>query len=297
MRVIDIDPQLLRRSAEAAKHAGDEGTRHVGYEIDGSVDQIMKTLAPRGPYGYTVRQEVLPDGGLKVPIQTTLEEIHEEYKFVRGMCDVLTHVPLVDVRGNWYLFQEVVNTGRLKNSDHVGQNETLVLLPVASGQGITGEIFWYRVPRESLGRGPAPVNPETDQLTLRLENLAQHDRYLNALRAADVEGMLSVMNEAVQLAVRDYVNDTGTLTAPESKATYGSYWRSFFAKYDIEAVDLLERVVQEWYVFAELRFTLRRRDTGGIVAFQTAEFFVPAKDGLFIAQIGHGTDDAAMDNE
>jgi hypothetical protein len=296
MRVVDIDPELLRRSAEAELHAAEEGGRHVLSEIEGWVPAILETLAPEGPYGYTVRQEVLPDGALKVPIQTTREEIHEEYKFVRGMCDVLTHDPVVDIRGAWYLFQEVVNTGRLKGSYATADTtadtyETLVLLPVKTGKGITGEIFWHRTPREALGQGPTPAEIP-DRQTLRLENLALHDRYMDALRSADVDGMLSAMNDSVQLAVRDYVNDTGTLTQPDSKTTYGDYWQAFFAKYDIESVDLLERVIEEWYVFAEQRLTLRRRKGGESVAFHTAEFFIPAKDSLFIAQIGHGSDEA-----
>jgi hypothetical protein len=44
-----------------------------------------------------------------------------------------------------------------------------------------------------------------------------------------------------------------------------------------------------------LRFTLHRRDIGKVVAFHTAELFVPAKDGLFITQIGHGTDEAVVE--
>jgi len=104
--------------------------------------------------------------------------------------------------------------------------------------------------------------------------------------------MLNVMNDSVQLGVRDYVNETGTLTTPGDKSTYGAYWRAFFAKYEVQSVEVLERVVQEWYLFSELRLTLRRRECGTVVAFNTAELFVPAKDGLFITQIGHGTDEA-----
>lgn len=297
MRVIDIDPELLRRNAQATLHAGEEGIRHALAEIDGRVPVIMETLAPEGPYGYTVRQDVRPDGTLKVQIQTTREEVHEEYKTVRGMCDVLTHQPVVDIRGAWYLFQEVVNQGCSKGSAVVNTNDTLILLPCRATKGITGEIFWYRVPRETLGRGPKPAHMELDRRTLRLENLAMHDRYLDALRKADVDGMLSLMNEDVQLAVRDYVKETGTLTTPSTKAMYRDYWRSFFSKYEILSVDLLQRAMEEWYVFAELRLTLRRRKDDVRVAFHTAEFFIPAKDGLFIAQIGHGSDEAAMASE
>jgi hypothetical protein len=63
MRVIDIDPELLRRSANAARHASDQGIRHVGFEIEGDVEKILTTLAPQGPYGFTVRPKVQPRRG------------------------------------------------------------------------------------------------------------------------------------------------------------------------------------------------------------------------------------------
>jgi hypothetical protein len=229
-------------------------------------------------------------------VQTTFEEIAEEYQITRDMCDVLSHLPLIDIRASWYLFQEVVNTGNLRSApDDVHTNETLVLLPVASGGGITGEIFWYRVPPETLGRGPIPADVPTETMPVRLMLMERHDRYIGALKKGDAEAMLKEMNESVQLGVRDYVNETGTLTAPEDKSTYGLYWRAFFKKYEVLNVEIMERVIQEWYLFSEVRLTLRRRDSGKTVAFHTAEFFIPAKDGLFIAQIGHGTDETAVD--
>jgi hypothetical protein len=53
----------------------------------------------------------------------------------------------------------------------------------------------------------------------------------------------------------------------------------------------MDRVVQEGYVFAEIRFTMRRRDgSGETVGFHTAEFFVPGRDARFMVRIGHGTE-------
>jgi hypothetical protein len=293
MRVIDIDPEVLKRSAQAAMHAANEGVIHVDAEIAGDVPAIMTTLAETGPYGYTIEPHVEPDGRVKMPILSGREEIFKAYHYVRGMCDVLTHKAVVDVRGAWYLFQEVVNTGCLKgHNDEISTNDTLILLPAKTGKGITGELFWLRVPRAQLGTGPA--KPEADERTLRLEMMAMHDGYLEALRNSDAAGVAAIVNEDIQSAVRDYVNETGALTSIGSKAAFKAYWRSFFDKYEVKSVDLLHRVIQEWYLFSELRFTLRRKDGGGDVAFHTADYMIPAKDGLFIAQCGHGTDEAPV---
>jgi hypothetical protein len=55
----------------------------------------------------------------------------------------------------------------------------------------------------------------------------------------------------------------------------------------------LDRVAEEWFIFAELRLTVSPRDgadAGRELSFHTAEFHMPANDGRFIARIGHGTD-------
>jgi hypothetical protein len=299
-RVVDVDPELLARSAEAIAHAAKGGTDHVIAEQTGDVDLIVETLAPEGPYGYTIRQRLSEDGTLRVPILTSRDEIFEEYKAVRGLSDILDHRAVVDIRGHWYLFHDVFNRSRLKSDGRIFESDSLVLCPVkGSSDGITGEIFWYRSPREALGRGDTYVMRDADRQTLVLRHWEMHETYLDSMRRGDVEGMVALTNASVQMAIRDYVADTGTLTQPETELgkerdTYRNYWTAFFDRFEVFSIDQLERVIEEWYVFAELRLTLRIKETGETVAFNTAEFLVPAKDGLFIAHIGHGTDIASL---
>jgi len=119
--------------------------------------------------------------------------------------------------------------------------------------------------------------------------LAQHKDYLDGLRNNDVEAVLAIMNDGVQANIRDYVNDTGTLIGLESKDDYRAYLKAFFGKYEIVNVDYLHRVMEDWYLFAETRVTIRDRD-GKELAYNSADFFVPAKDNRVIVQTGHGTD-------
>ena len=86
------------------------------------------------------------------------------------------------------------------------------------------------------------------------------------------------------------VNDTGKLASLHGKDEHRAYYESFFAKYAVESIDLLDRVVQDSYAFSELRYTVTARGGSGPVSFHTAEFHMPAGDGRFIARIGHGTD-------
>jgi len=293
MGVIDVDRGLLQHSAEAALHASEQAWTHMEAEFAGRVPELMQTLTPQGPYGYTIMPEVRADGSVKLPIITTREDINKAYTMIRGASDLLSSEAIVELRGAWYSFQEALNRGRVKGNELVREAETLALFPSTRGTGITGELVWVRVPRTALGQAAPPANAKTDTLSLRRQLRVLHDRFVAALRAADVEAVLDTFNDGVQSAVRNYVDDTGALVSLDGKEAHRAHYQSLFAKYAVESVGLLDRVVQEWYVFAELRLTLRRRDgVGGVVAVHTAEFFVPANDGRFIVRIGHGTDPA-----
>jgi hypothetical protein len=89
--------------------------------------------------------------------------------------------------------------------------------------------------------------------------------------------------------MRDYVEDTGTLVELPGKDAHRDWYTRLFDRYEIRSVQPLVQVTEDWFVFAELRIAVVDRRTGREVAFNTAEFHVPAKDGRFIARIGHGT--------
>jgi hypothetical protein len=290
---IDTDPELLRQMAGTIRHAYEQAITHVEAEIKGVIPALMDTLTPEGPYGYTILPEVHPDGGVRLPIITTRDGIREAYEFVRGMSDLLAVNPLTEIRGSWYTFQDNISYGQLKGTDQRGAHETLALFPSSSGTGITGELVWVRVPRSALGGGaPEVADGAQDEMHLREAVLQLHERYLEALQLGDLEGVLEPLHERVASAVRDYVNDTGTLTTLEGKDAHRDYYRAFFEKYEVVSVEPLYRVAEEWYIFAEVRITVRPRAGTDAIAFQTAEFHMPANDGRFIARIGHGTDPA-----
>jgi hypothetical protein len=93
--------------------------------------------------------------------------------------------------------------------------------------------------------------------------------------------------------VRDYVADSGTLILLRDLDAHRAHYTAWFERFEVTAVELVHRVVQEWYVFAELWIEVRARqgaEAGRALAFRTAEVFVLAHDDRFIARIGHGTD-------
>ncbi|HEY6531368.1 MAG TPA: hypothetical protein VIY72_03635 [Acidimicrobiales bacterium] len=299
MHVIDIDPQLLERSAAAARHAAEQADVHMDGEeacLDASgVPKLLETLTPTGPWAWAIMPQMRPDGSVMIPIATTREEIADCYRVTRTRSNVLGFEALVEVRGAWYTFQEGVSLAYVPSTATHSETETLILFPVTSATGITGELAWWKMPREQLGSGRAEAVEPTvvAPLPVRRDVLAMHERYVEALRGARAADLADVFEVGIQSAVRDYVEDTGTLVGLDGLADHQDFYDRLFRRYEVDDVLLLERVVQDWYVFAELRITVRPRsgpDQGRPFGFNIAEFLVPAADGRFIARIGHGTD-------
>ncbi|HET6951951.1 MAG TPA: nuclear transport factor 2 family protein, partial [Acidimicrobiales bacterium] len=289
---VDVDPKTLEIAADASAHAYRQATAHIGEEIKArdprNLTALIDTLAPEGPYAYTIMPRIGADGSVTLPVLTTREEIAEAYAFIRGMSDLHEVVGLTEVVGSWYLFQDSLTVGGPSGTDVRNHRQTLGLFPSGREHGITGELVWLRVPTAQLG---APDDPEVeagDELHARKHTFDRFQQHLAGLRANDVEAVLEPIHDGAASAVRDYVAGTGALVELSGKDAHRSWYRDLFAAYDIRSVQVLHVVTDTWYVFAELRITAARRDSGDVVAFHTAEFHVRARDGRFIARIGHG---------
>ena len=148
------------------------------------------------------------------------------------------------------------------------------------------------MPRERLGAPDEVDVIADDPLLARRQVFDQYNRYLDGLRANDVDAVVAVLHDGAASAVRDYVGETGTLVELSGKGAHRSWYQALFDKYEIQSVQSLCQVIEDWYVFSELRIVAAPRSGAGMVAFHTAEFHLPAKDGRFIARIGHGTEPA-----
>lgn len=295
--VIDIDPNLLRRSADAQTHAFEQAWDHVTKERTGHIPTILDTLVKRGPWAWAIMPQVQADGSIVLPVHTTYEGIEEMYRLIRGHSDVLSAEPMVDVRGTWYSFQEDYARTRTKSTGEEQAHEMVLVLPVTSGNGITGELCWWRIEKDRLGKGVEAAEPKTP-VDMRCHMLALHDRFLDALRGGDADGMVSGFSRGCQSAIRDYVEDTGTITGLDDLDELRAHYQRFFDLYQVQSASVLERVVQEWYLFAEVRLEVVARSGpahGDLMAFHTASLLIPGREDKFIVQIGHGTDIAPVD--
>jgi hypothetical protein len=312
MKVIDVDPDLLRHHAQAAIHASDQSELHLDAEIKDVVSGVMDTLVAEGPYAWCVpvassinadgssEPSLFPDGHIKLPFASTREGILDWYEWIHERFELRGIQTVIELRGEWYTFYEGYSPTVIKATGERTGGDNVALFPSAKGTGITGELVWGRNPINSLGLGAThepeePVRSSADLSAARQRLARQLDEYLNALRTGDIEGVLAVFADDVQALIRDYPNETGTLATLDGKEAHRVFYEALFAKYEIVSVDRLQWIGQDWYVFAEVRVVARERDTSGpgrSLAFHTAEYFVPGHDGRFVVRIGHGTDPA-----
>jgi hypothetical protein len=295
---LDIDPEILRVTAAASAHAYAQSIWHIEEEINaasGDMVPLYATLTEEGPYAYMVMPELLPDGTVSMPRITTREEIVEAYEMIRGMSDLLEVTGLTEIRGTWYTFQDNISRACMKGDNaNVHTVQTLGMFPSGGGPGITGELVWIRYPVEAMGFPDEPNTIPDDPLLARERVYRNFVAYQDGLRANDAEAVMAVLHEGVASTVRDYVEDTGTITDHKGAAVHRAYYEAFFARYEVIDVQMVNQVIDDWYVFAELRITVRPREGDGTLAFHTGEFWMPAKTGKFIARVGHGTEMVAQ---
>jgi hypothetical protein len=289
---IDIDPDLMRRTATAQLHAYAEVADHLAKEETGHIPTILGTLVPDGPWAWAIAPFPQPDGSVEIPLKTTYDGIEEMYGLIRGRSDVLHTEILSEVRGTWFVFAEAYSHMRDKATGEEQPFENVLMLPVTNGPGITGEIAFWNMGRDKLGRG-LDLAPELSPLDMRRQLISLHERYLEGLRSNDVEARLEVFSPSVQSAIRDYVDDTGTLILLDDLDGIRRHQQAFFERYEVVAVDVLARAAQHWYLFAEVRIEAVARtgdEAGRRVAFHTGELFIPGRENKFMVQLGHGTD-------
>ena len=291
---VDVDPQVLASSAAASAHAYEQATIHIGEEIKardpGNLTALIDSLAPSGPYAYTILGRAGADGSVQLPILTTRDEIAEAYAFIRGLSDLHEVVGLTEVKGAWYLFQDALTVGGPKDSDVRNHRQTLGLFPSGVEHGITGELVWLRMPREQLGAADDELVAAEDELHGRWNVRNRFAQYVDGLRANNLDALLEPIHDGAASAVRDYVAGSGALVELGGKDAHRAWFGQLLEAFEIRSVQVLHLVTEDWYVFAELRISVAPRDANGTLAFHVAEYYVPARDGRFIARIGHGTE-------
>jgi len=106
---VDVDPKVLADSAAASAHAYEQATIHIGEEIKArdpsNLSALIGSLAPTGPYAYTILGRAGADGSVQLPILTTRDgPVVGDLIYIDNLIDCIVQAAARDdVRGAFNL--------------------------------------------------------------------------------------------------------------------------------------------------------------------------------------------------
>jgi hypothetical protein len=273
--------------ADAAVSCGDRIMWHAQVEVTNVIDDVMGTITPADSLSWArtwawAAPLAGADGAIKLRTLRTRDEIRAFYVDNRSRYQVTdTGRPQMRVCSDWYAMTESHATFE-SLPDHTEYRQSWVLVsPMDGTHGITGELVWARFPH--LEPGPE-ISAEDICIT--------YERYLEALRAQDVDGLLALMAPGVQGAVRDYAGDE-TFVGIDGPEEMRAFYQRMFAAVRVRAVDTVQFVNRGWYMFSEHRWTvdfLAGPRQGSSGALLIAELLPLDREGRIYARLGFGTE-------
>jgi ketosteroid isomerase-like protein len=274
--------------ARRAERAGDLSWAHIYSEYTQDPSTIAETLATGVPLAWTLARPSDADGGaFRFLAGTTKDEVRQQYERLRKELEIHGWEPLLEIRTGWYTMSQGISTLKLVPSGQTTKGETVVMFPVGT-DGILGELQVATVGRLPDGRAPV----DADRLPLRrMAVLAEHDAYIAALRAEDVDRIVDSHVPDAAIAIRSYLTDASSLLNVNGSAAIRAYYRELFSRYRVLDVQLVNRVAETWYVFAELHWTVEERSgPGRTLEFCTADVASIDGERRYWVRTGAGTD-------
>jgi hypothetical protein len=274
--------------ARLAERAGDLSWAHIHSEYTQDPYAIAETLATGVPLAWTLARPSDADGGaFRFLAGTTKDEVRQQYESLRKELEIHGWEPLLEIRTGWYTMSQGISTLKLVPSGQTTKGETVVMFPVGT-DGILGELQVATVGRLPDGRAPV----DQDRLPLRrMAVLAEHDAHIEALRAEDVDRIVGSYVPDAAIAIRSYLTDESSLLNVNGSAAIRSYYGELFSRYRVLDVQLVNRVAETWYVFAELHWTVEERSGAGrTLEFCTADVASIDGERRYWVRTGAGTD-------
>jgi len=143
-----------------------------------------------------------------------------------------------------------------------------------------------------LPNGRAPT--DEDRLPLRrMAVLADHEAYIAALKAQDVDRIVDAHRDGAAIAIRNYLTEQSSLLNVAGRDMIGEHYTRLFEKYRVLDIQLVNRMAETWYVFAELHWRVEDRHSGCKLEFCTADLNSIDSDRKYWVRTGAGTNPVA----
>ena len=310
--------QIAVDHAKAAARASYLSWRHLRSEYVQDIDTVLATIETDGPWTWTLPGDAMAatptDGGgddddetlapLTVPNEvltyvsaTNMNEIRQQYVEMRKTVELWDWISMTDIRSSWYTLTHGVGSLTEKPLNTEFQVESVTLFPIGVN-GILGEVQIGALANERINRWPETPskNNKMPMPAKRLQATLLHNEFMDALRAQDVARILATMRPNVATAIRSYLTDEYTVVNAEGSSELGAYYEALFERFNVKEIRLVNRVVESWFIFAELHWIMEYRSgerAGNVVEFCTADVAPIDPEGKFWVRTGAGTSPVA----
>ena len=260
--------------------------RHVAAESTNVIDEIMATVASPASLTWSgglswAMAAITPAGPQPLAVITDPTLVRGFYAGQRDRLDLGGFTPPVVAQSSdvWSLMEvEAWFTSKPEGTPFEGAS---VLLGLTDGDvGISGEISLNAFPGYDLGAAWTTRN-----------GVDLHAAYLAALAAGDVDGLLALMLDGVQGAVRDFTVDDGPcFTAVRGIDGMRRHYEEFFDRYAIRELTVVSELVRSWWLFDEilLDVDVRRGPHAGARALLRSFEVLPLWQGRIAMRLGQG---------
>jgi hypothetical protein len=288
-----VEPSLSEEAvthARLAERAAELSWRHIFAEYTQDPIQIAATLATDAPIAWTLARQSAADGGAyRFLTGTTVDEVRDQYENLRQELEIRGWEPLLEIRTGWYTMWQGASNIKVVATGAKHKGQTVVLFPVGR-DGILGELQIATVGRLPDGGAPA----DEDRVPLRrLAVLHEHEAHLAALRAGDTERIVAAHRNDAAVAIRNYLEDESSLLNAGGAEAIADYYTRLFERFRVIDLQVVNRAIDTWYLFAELHWIVEERGSGRKVEFCTADLTSIDADRKYWVRTGAGTDPVA----
>ncbi|SKC03176.1 nuclear transport factor 2 family protein [Sphingopyxis flava] len=289
----------VRPEGEAASviHSIGMAEWHIGAEETNDVERVVKSLSEKN----TLHARRNFDDPAYDILDTEYDQPRVRYRGSRDYSETVHSTSFRQVATDWYLFSERSWLVRPVTADETGRHvgeayraEGLVLVHTES-DGIIGEMV---LTRDAVAARPTAFPGLEADYTRDLETaLHRHDALLAAYVDGNIDTILESFANDYSMLARNYFSPGPHAVDFKGSQEVRGHLSNMFSAVDVLGVTVLNRIVTEWYIFAEMDWRIRVKapledsgaESGNVAHYRTTAMYRRSGNGRLAGELGYGT--------